>query len=328
MLQTVQQWLSGLPPHYALGLGCLGLIAATQIVIWVLDLMEKHKFGSVQLGTIITPMCTGFPNLMIGLFGQAELEGDLIIQLNLGNNIANTSLVTGLLLVVAGPLIIRPAKGKSAKAKRENRIFYAALFFFWMGAATLFMVARDGRVSRQDGLILIAVYALSHVAVLRNRGKVSKKQRLKTHQSLMIVLGLALAAVVIQQSIALVSDAVAQLGNRINMNQLGLLMGLLTVFPESFLMLRLAMRHGNLGISGLVGDCLVSVPLVVGLSSLVRPVTTPVIHTWTDASTVPYYSLAATMLCFSVLATRKKPVSRWAGLLFMGLYAAVWWISS
>lgn len=326
MLQLITSWLQQLNPWQALGLGCLALLLATQVVIWVLDRLEKHRFGSVQLGTLITPLCTGFPNLMIGLFGQAQLEGDLIIQLNIGNNIANTSLVTGLLLLVAGPLLVRPAKGISKKAKRENRGFAIALSFLWLGMMVLIWVSRDGRVTRLDGAALIGVFALSQLFALRERGKVTKKQRLGKGRGALMLLGLAVAALVIQQGVALVSQSMEKLGDAINMQQLGLLMGLLTVFPECFLMLRLAMRKGSLGISGLVGDCLVSIPLVVGLSALLNPVPTGVLSSWRQAESIPYIALTATMIAFSGLSFRKTPVSRWMGLLFIGLYAMVWWL--
>ncbi len=325
MLQILETWLAALSPLSALSLGCLGLLFATQVVIWVLSKLEKHKFGSVQLGVLITPLCTGFPNLMIGLFGQTRLQGDLIIQLNIGNNIANTSLVTGLLLLVAGPLLIRPSKGRSKKAKRENRAFASTLFFLWIGAILLLWMCRDGQITRLDGLGLVGLYAVSQLFSLRERGKVSKKQKLSFRDLSLIFLGLAIAAIMIQQSVALVSQGLQTFGESINMQQLGLLMGLLTVFPESFLMLRLALRKGNLGISGLVGDCLVSIPLVIGLSSLLTPISTAAFQSWSSSALIPFYSLFATMIFFTTLAMKKKPVARSTGLFFILVYACIWW---
>ena len=103
-----------LTPTQQLLISIAVLMLATQLVIVVLAKLEKHQFGPVFLGTLITPLCTGFPNLMIGLFGQERLQGDLVLQLNIGNNLANTSLITGVVILFAGPLRVRP-KGSDTR---------------------------------------------------------------------------------------------------------------------------------------------------------------------------------------------------------------------
>ena len=106
--------------------------------------------------------------------------------------------------------------------------------------------------------------------------------------------------------------------------QLGLFLGLLTVVPESFLLLRLAFRQGGLGISGLVGDCLVSIPLVVGLSCCLVPIITQPVASLTAPAARPYLYLALTLGAVTVLSFWKKPVPRKIGLVFMLIYALVW----
>ena len=96
-------------------LGAVLLLIATQLVVIVLNKLERRQFGPVLLGALVTPMCTGFPNLMLGLFGRSEQQTDLVLQLNIGNNLANTTLVTGMILLIAGPLTIGAGKGRSKK---------------------------------------------------------------------------------------------------------------------------------------------------------------------------------------------------------------------
>ena len=320
--------LMGLIPPYALLSGCGLLLVATQLVVVVLRTLEKRDFGTVQLGTVVTPLCTGFPNLMIGLFGQERLKGDLVIQLNVGNNIANTTLVSGLIILAAGPLMVR-AKGKSKKAVATDRSLLLAFVFLWLGAGLMVVLIRDGAVSRLDGAVLAGTYLLYQLLALRGRRKVGKKKRL----GLGLVVGLAVllgaAAWLIQTSLTLIGGAMETVGGLFPGWRLGMFLGLLTVLPESFLLLRLAWRQGNLGLSGLVGDCLVSIPLVIGLSAMLSPIETAAPAGLTDSAARPYLLLGAGMLALSVLAmTARKPVPRRMGLLFVLGYGVIWWLTA
>ncbi len=309
-------------------LACVALLLlASQIVVFVLAALERRKFGAVLLGTLITPMCTGFPNLMIGLFGQERLQGDLVLQLNLGNNLANTSLVTGLLILLAGPLTVRP-KGSSTAARKAGTDLWIALTALWSGAVLLFWLAMDGGVTRVDALLLIAFYGLYQLIASRRRESTGKASRLSGPFLLAILVALAISAWVIQFSVAGLSLAFSRAEGLLPGWHLGLFLGLLTVVPESFLMLRLAFRQGTLGLAGLVGDCLVSIPLVIGLSALTHPFKTAPVPDFAEPAARPYYFLAASMLAFSLLALRQTPAPRKLGLLFMALYGAAWWLTS
>ena len=309
-----------------MGVGILLLLGATQLVVIVLNKMEKHRFGPVFLGTLVTPLCTGYPNLMIGLFGQERLQGDLVLQLNIGNNLANTSLITGLVLFAAGPLMTRPGKGNSKKAKKANMDQFLALLFLWLGAVLLFFTARDGAVSRMDGLALAGIYLLYQLISYSRQGKASPSKRMGASTVLLLILLLAAAAWLIQLSVNLLGQSMEHLGHLFPGAHLAMFLGLLTVIPESFLLLRLALQKGSLGFSGLVGDCLVSVPLVIGLSAMFFPFQTPAVHGWGEAAR-PYLHLLITMVAFTLLSFAKAPVRKPVGLLFMAMYGVIWWFS-
>lgn len=316
-----------LTPLQMMGLGVFLLLLATQLVVAVLNKLEKQRFGTVFLGTLVTPLCTGYPNLMIGLFGQERLQGDLVLQLNIGNNLANTSLITGLVLFVAGPLLTRPGAGKSKKAKKANLDQALALFFLWLGGAACFFAARDGAVSRLDGLGLAGVYFLYQVIAYRRQGKAAPSKRMSMPTVFWLFLLLAGAAWLIQLSVGLMGQSMEELGHLFPGAHLAMFLGLLTVIPESFLLLRLALQKGSLGFSGLVGDCLVSVPLVVGLSAMFVPFQTPAVQHLTDSAARPYLHLVVTMTAFTILSFARKPVRKPIGLIFMGIYAIIWWLS-
>lgn len=303
------------------------LFTATQIVILVLNHLQSRKYGTVLLGTLVTPLCTGFPNLIVGLFGQERLQGDLVLQLNIGNNLANTSLVAGLLLFAAGPLRVRPGKGKSKKAKRANLDQNLAFIFLWAGTIALFVLAIDGAVSRTDGFGLVCIYICYQLISIRRR-KIPKKQHLR-FIGIGLILGLlAVSAFLIERSLLVLGVALERVGHLFPGNQLGLFLGLLMVIPESFLLLRLAFKEGSLGLSGLVGDCLVSIPLVVGLTAIFTPFKTQIFHFSFNESTITYSCLAATMLAITILSLSTKPVPRKVGILFMTLYASVWGLTT
>ncbi len=320
--------LYNLDPGLLFLIGAIVLLLATQLVIVVLNKLEQHQFGPVYLGTLITPLCTGFPNLMLGLFGRERLQGDLVLQLNIGNNLANTTLITGLILFLAGPLEVRPGRVRGKKAGKWNREQFLALLFLWLAAVLLFFLARDGRVGVRDGFGLCSIYLVYHLVAFKNRGRVTRGKQLSRPAGILIFGLLGVAAVLIYQSIELMAMAMERVGDFFQGTRLGLFLGLLTVIPESFLLLRLAMKKGSLGFSGLAGDCFVSIPLVIGISAVFFPFDTPPVPHLRVSAVIPYLHLFVAMLAFSLLTLRKRPLPRKTGLLFMALYAMVWWHAS
>lgn len=300
------------------------LLLATQLVMLVLDQLQKRRFGTVLLGTMITPICTGFPNLMIGIFGQERFHGDLILKLNLGNNLANTSLVIGLLLLVAGPLWVRPEKGRSKKAIRAFHDQNLALLFLWIGFAACVVVAHDGLVTSSDGILLIGVYLLYQTIALSRRGTVPGKFKLKLKHALLFLCILAISTWLIQQSLSVLDIVLHRVQTVTQQGRLGLFLGLLTVLPESFLMFRLAKKKGSLGLNGLVGDCLVSIPLVVGISAILVPFKTEAFLSVTDSGARVFLFLIVNMTAITLLAQKKNAVPRKTGLLFIVFYSILW----
>lgn len=312
-------------PYYLLLLvGVVVLLVASELVVFVLAKLEDHQFGVVHLGTLFTPLCTGFPNLMLGIFGQSRLSGDLVIHLNIGNNIANTTLVTGTIILLAGPITVSVAKGKSKKAVAARRDFSLALVFLWLGAALLFWLGRDGLVSRWDAAALVGCYAGYQGMLLLRRGKPSRAKRLPASLGLLLLTALLGCALLISFSVDAVAAGMEKMGTLVPGASLGMLLGLLTVLPESFLLLRLTRKQGSLGLTGLVGDCLVSIPLVIGVSALLVPIPTgTVLGPW-DVAARPYWMLAGTMTAFTLLAMQSGAVGRKVGFVFVCLYGLVW----
>ena len=186
-------------------------------------------------------------------------------------------------------------------------------------------MARDGAIDFGDGLLLAGMYFLFQWLIYRAGGGTSSRKRKGEGGGLAIVLLLASAALLIQLSIGVMNTALEHLGDLFPGTRLGLFLGLLTVIPESFLLLRLAIQRGSLGFSGLLGDCLVSIPLVVGLSALVAPIQTKPFTGFASPAFDPYLHLAIGMAAFTYISFSKKDVGRKTGLLFMILYAIVWW---
>lgn len=320
------QWLQSQHVATIMALGCLLLLAATQVVIVVLNILEKRNFGAVQLGTVVTPLCTGFPNLMIGLFGQERLQGDLVLQLNVGNNIANSTLVVGLILLLAGPVTVQAGAGLKKGAKAATGAQFLAFLFLWLGAGLLVWLVRDGRISRLDGVALVGLYLFYQVLALRGGPKAKKGQELSLALGFGLLLLLALAAWLIQFALSFIGMALDQVQGLFPGWRLGMFLGLLTVLPESFLLLRLARRGGSLGLSGLVGDCLVSIPLVIGLSAIFVPFDSTAPLQWGDAGMRPYALLAFSMggLTLLPLVYSRGPVPRVVGLGFVLAYVIIW----
>lgn len=324
MIESLLSWMPGILPWQVFFLGLTGLMLSTQVVMWVLGRLEKRRFHAIHMGALITPLCTGFPNLMIGLLGQERLQADLVIQLNVGNNIANTTLVTGLIILVAGPVRSKTMWGKSKKARRTRAGYYRLLISFWLLAWASVAVVWDGVVSRLDGAALVLSYVLVQWWVLRDRKVPTRRSGMSAGSLFGILCMLIPSALLIHGSLDCIEFGLHGVREWFPSAKLGLLLGLLTVLPESFLLMRLAWKQGEMGFAGLVGDCLVSIPLVIGLCALLAPIQAAPLNGLNAPLAWPLLQLGVGMAVFSVISLKSTGVPRWTGLLLLGLYVMVW----
>lgn len=289
------------------------------LMIYGLNAIEKNGFEGTLIGTLIMPYFSGFPNLCFAyLMARKGSNGAVVLENCLVNN------VTTLTVILAFPAMLwglNLFKGKQIgpDEMKINRLslLLSLLAMVFFGAA-VFAVSRDGRITSNDGLILVGIFLfwqLYHVFdVLKNKTRKAVKIKKRIWIDLFII---GICAWGIFSSIDSLVDWLSSRNSGIfSKTHLGILSGLLMVMPNAFLAFYYSAVHrSDIAYSSQIGDCHICIPLCVGVFAIFSPITV------TPAFGSAIYILigAASLHFFFLTFTGKLP--RPVGLILTATYA-------
>lgn len=266
-------------------------LAASLLMIWRLEAMLDHGLEGTALGTLVMPYCSGLGNLLfVAIVTRQGAPGQEVLTNALVNNVSNLTLLLGLPALFWGLQVTSSAAGPKGKARGKgalaagsgaeiNRLsllltLIAVLFF----TGATWLLADDGELSRADGLLLVGLFLFwqcFHVFdVLKHN--VRQKVSFGFMFYVDVVLVLACAWVLYESIDWLVAWITTQQDGFIRAENLGWLSGWLMVLPNALLALYWGFRRrAEVVYSSQVGDGHICIPLALGLTALITPVTVP-----------------------------------------------------
>jgi cation:H+ antiporter len=280
-LQSAMDTLAGMGPLFFLGLFC----AASFLMIWRLNALERKGLEGTVLGTVIMPYASGFSNLMFAyVMGRSGGDGILVLENCLVNNVTTLTLLIGLpallwsLKLVPGETRRRPMPS----IQRANRLNYLSLLLTLLAAlffsGVLWALSRDGVLDFGDGLVMVGVFIFWQLYHLFDvlKQNVYQKRMLRwsmAADALMVVAG----GIGVYYAIDKLVAWVPRTGSGILVfSNLGWLSGMLMVLPNAFLALFYAWRkRADIVYSSQVGDGHICIPLCIGLFALFAPIQIP-----------------------------------------------------
>ncbi|MDB6114255.1 MAG: hypothetical protein JWQ62_1200 [Lacunisphaera sp.] len=312
-------------------------LGVSLLMVWRLEAMLDHGLEGTALGTLIMPYCSGFGNLVFVAIMVTRHGAPREVLTNcLVNNVTNLTLLLGVpamcwgLQVMPGKAGAGGARGKKpAKAAgsakgggidgRLNRLsllltLVAVLFF----TGAVWALGRDGKLDRNDGLMLIGLFLFWQCFQVYDVLKHNLKSRVSLRAMFYVdaVVVLACAYAMYETIDWLVAWMSAQKGGFISGANLGWLTGWLMVLPNAVLALYWGWkRRADVVYTSQVGDGHICIPLCLGLFALFRPL--PVTGFFQTGLLI--LGGAAIVHAIMLLATGGLP--RWAGALLTIAYA-------
>ncbi|HWH76131.1 MAG TPA: sodium/calcium exchanger protein, partial [Candidatus Binatus sp.] len=138
-------------------------VAASFLMIWRLEAMNAGGLEGTVLGTLIMPYCSGIGNLMFAFVVAKQLGSGAQVMINaLVNNVTNMTLLIGLPALLWGMTVVPEAKQKKRgvpdtyKINRLSLLLTLTAVLFFTGA--VWVLARDGKLDRNDGMVLIGIF--------------------------------------------------------------------------------------------------------------------------------------------------------------------------
>lgn len=300
----------------------VGFVLLIKGADWFVDgasaVAKLLKVPSVVIGLTIVAMGTSAPEAAVSITAGLKGSNEIAISNVIGSNLFN------LLMVIGICAAIKAFSTDMEILKRDMPVNIGATLL-------MFLFVLDGTLSRLEGAVLLAALLIYLTVVVRSalknrKGHMETQEEPKEKQLTipMIILCILVGLAAIVWGGDLVVDNAQRIALSFGMSPM--LVGLTIVamgtsLPELVTSI-VASRKGESGLAlgNAVGSCLFNILFILGLSSVLSPITptgSGIVESITDTGIL----LGISILMLILSATGKK-VSRVEGVICVLLYAA------
>jgi cation:H+ antiporter len=233
-------------------------------------LAERMGVSQLIIGLTVVAMGTSAPEVAAGIVAALGHRGDIVLGDVYGANIADLSLIGG---IVA---LIRPLGVRAPTLKREIPAMFLALF-------VLGLVLRGAKLSRVDGAILMAVFMLFLLYTIWSaRGSAARepitelnvvidRPRTARWNVVLVLLGIAGLAGGAQLAV----HSAERIGHALGLSDAVIgstILAIGTTLPELMTATVAAVKgHQDISVGNLIGSVIFNTLVVTGIASLARP---------------------------------------------------------
>ena len=303
----------------------LGLVLLIKGGDWFVDgatgLARRFKMPEIIVGATVVSIGTTLPEVMVSATGALGGQGSMAYGNAIGSIICNTSLIAAITIALKpGPV--------DTKALKMPVLFFFGSALLYCGTAYM-----TGYFSRPLGFILLAIFVVYMFITIRQGFKnpapagehEDEAEAPLWKELLLLVAGAAVIAVGADLLVDNGTFIAQELGVPETVIALTFV-ALGTSLPELVTAITSLIKgHGSLSLGNVIGANIFNLVLVSGVSVALAPFEVPTAATLfgQNASLVlDIPVMLAVMLLLTVPTLMKKKLSRWQGILLLGIYAA------
>lgn len=299
------------------------ILGAEGLVRGAASIAAKFKISPLVIGLTVVSFGTSAPELTVNLLSAFQGSSDLAIANVVGSNIVNILLVLGVCAIIV------PLSVKSSTVWKEIPLALLGMFLvFVMANDVLFDGAGFNALTRTDGIVLLALMAIFMYYIF---GMAKKDRETENDESedkikeytLPLSIGLTiggLAGLVIGGRL-LVNGAIdIAAGFGLSEALIGLtVVAIGTSLPELATSVVAALKkQADIAIGNVVGSNIFNVFFVLATTSTILPLSVS-----STLNVDILVGLGATLLLFLFMFVSKKHhLTRWEGIVFVGMYVA------
>ena len=297
------------------------LLVGTALVLWGADkftdgacgVARRWNVSELMIGLTIVAMGTSLPELIVSLLSSIRGSGDMSVGNIVGSNIFNTLVIIG-------------ASAMAMKIAVSRVTLYRDVSLSFGVAVVLFLMGRDGELSRVEGVLLLGIFAIFLYNLFMAERKNKKNQTEAPEQpkdiepvwKLLLFLVIGVASLVGGGQL-LVNNA-AELARSWGVSESVIGLTILaggTSLPELATSVVAARKGSNdLALGNALGSNIFNITLVLGLCNVISPMHIPLI------STTDWAFLIGSNVVLAVCAFTRMRLCRLEGLVLLLCYAA------
>ena len=307
----------------------VGLVLLIKGGDWFVDgatgIAKRFRLPDIVVGATVVSIGTTLPEVMVSTTGALVGSGAMAYGNAIGSIICNTALIAAISIAVnPGPVNFKSMK--------------TPVIFFFCSAAIYCLAAYGlGTFPRWLGIIMLTVFVVYTVLTVRNGLKNpdvggaeeegEKIERALWQELVLLVVGAAVIAV--GANLLVEHGQIIAIGLGVPATVVALLfVALGTSLPELITTITsLKKGRASLGIGNVIGANVFNLVLVSGLAVTLAPFDVPAENKLLDTGLelslvvdIPVMLGVMALMCVPALTSRK--LSRWQGIVLLGIYAA------
>lgn len=284
------------------------------------SLAKKFKIPTLVIGLTIVAFGTSMPELVVNLLAALSGKSDIAFGNIVGSNIANILLILGVTALMV------PLKVQHSTTWKEIPFSLLAAIAILIFANTLYLDnLTNNTILRSEGLILLLFFGifLYYVFELTRKGKDNledKNIEIKKLSSLKITSYIIGGLIALYFGGKFTVDGAVAIARLLGMSEYFISLTIVAVgtsLPELVTSIIAAKKgDADMAIGNVVGSNIFNIFWILGISSLITPITIP-----TFASIDLLVLVATTFaLFFFMFIGKKHELERWQGIVFVISY--------
>ncbi len=250
-------------------LSCLVLVISGSFLVKTLSKIASFlKISEFLVGFVIMAFSTSIPELFVGISSALAKNPALALGTVIGSNIADLTIIIGIAIVLA--------KGIDIKSKFMKR---DSLYMVFIAALPIVLMLIGGKLSRIDGIILIAVFIGYTTFLIKERTRFRKEVEndIKRKDIVLAVFLFCISLVALFLSAEFVVKYATLLA--IDLLLPSIVIGLFfiaigTSLPELVFGTKSVLtKHPEMALGDIIGAVVINSTLVLGITAIIYPIT-------------------------------------------------------
>ena len=268
---------------------------------------QKTRLSYYFVGLLIVSIGTSLPEIFTAIISSTEGKTALVLGDAMGATIVDLTLVLAMVAIVAGTLKV--------SHKKVSISYWKVLVV----VALPLVLALDGKLSRIDGILMIAAFAWYFGWSIYTEVKKQKVVKSIPHKFVLketFIFGVNIGLLVLGvQFLVLASSNLATI-LQIPMYLFGaVLLSIFTTSPEFIIELKaLFNKTSPIAFGDIFGSVICNTSLVLGIATVISPITIEKMFFYT----VGIFMLIVVTLSLAFM--RREVIRRWEGILLFGIY--------
>lgn len=246
-------------------LSCIFLVKSSELAIKSISNIAKIlNITEFLISFVIIGLITSLPETSVSVLSAINKVPEIGFGTLLGSNIADLSLILGMTALI----------GRKIKIKSKTKLHNVLYLVF---ALVPIILAYDGILSRNDGLILIVICILFLLHVFKWKHTFSQiKHHYKEKPFLENIFIFLASILILYFSASYVIKFTQALSSDLEIPAILIaliLIALGTCLPELILAIKsIKLKHPDFGLGDILGNVIIDATLILGITSLISPI--------------------------------------------------------